>query len=407
MNSITRFAVPVVALAVALGLSSPAMAIAPCGDGALAPGEACDDGNQVPLDGCSDACSIEAGWTCGCATPKFAFVEDTLAGVIGGQGGSEGPEMGCGAREVLIGLRFDFSDGTRTATRTTVYCGEVVVAANGTVTTTETTNQTDGGGGCGGWDPSTPTPKVLCPSGWAVVGVHGRRADVPIANSLFHSASIVCGRLGVDGKPTGETQELPIPGMTGASEGVPQTADCPAGKIGRYFQTRRGCGQDGLWLYCSSPVVDCSGQSSYCVAASCGDGILAGAEQCDDSNAMPFDGCDGACQVEEGWECKSQGSNCAPICGDGLVRGDEECDDGNDVAGDGCSDACVVEEGWQCQGEAPSVCTQDVPEMSNPEPAPESEPEPAPEPEPEPTPEPTPEPAPEPEPEPTPEPTPA
>ena len=35
-----------------------------CGDGAVAPGEACDDGNTDDGDGCSSRCSIEGGWAC-------------------------------------------------------------------------------------------------------------------------------------------------------------------------------------------------------------------------------------------------------------------------------------------------------------------------------------------------------
>ena len=35
-----------------------------CGDGYLAPDEACDDGNSVNDDGCSSTCSIEQGWVC-------------------------------------------------------------------------------------------------------------------------------------------------------------------------------------------------------------------------------------------------------------------------------------------------------------------------------------------------------
>jgi cysteine-rich repeat protein len=35
-----------------------------CGDGVIAPGERCDDGNEESGDGCSSTCSIESGWTC-------------------------------------------------------------------------------------------------------------------------------------------------------------------------------------------------------------------------------------------------------------------------------------------------------------------------------------------------------
>ncbi|MGN6109549.1 MAG: tandem-95 repeat protein, partial [Kofleriaceae bacterium] len=40
-----------------------------------------------------------------------------------------------------------------------------------------------------------------------------------------------------------------------------------------------------------------------------------------------------------------------PICGDGLVEGAETCDDGNVGTGDGCSATCQVETGWMCSGE--------------------------------------------------------
>ncbi len=46
----------------------------------------------------------------------------------------------------------------------------------------------------------------------------------------------------------------------------------------------------------------------------------------------------------------------AVSCGDGLVAGDETCDDGNTNFGDGCSAACAVEACWQCSG-VPSSCT--------------------------------------------------
>jgi cysteine-rich repeat protein len=42
-------------------------------------------------------------------------------------------------------------------------------------------------------------------------------------------------------------------------------------------------------------------------------------------------------------------------CGDGLLRGAEQCDDGDGSLGDGCDDACFVEPSFQCSGE-PSVC---------------------------------------------------
>src|SRR5262249_51290885 len=37
-----------------------------CGNGIIDPGEQCDDGNTVSGDGCSNVCTIEAGWMSMC-----------------------------------------------------------------------------------------------------------------------------------------------------------------------------------------------------------------------------------------------------------------------------------------------------------------------------------------------------
>jgi len=47
--------------------------------------------------------------------------------------------------------------------------------------------------------------------------------------------------------------------------------------------------------------------------------------------------------------------NSPNACGDGVIWGAEECDDGNSVSGDGCSASCAVEAGFECDGQ-PSVC---------------------------------------------------
>nr|XP_046265023.1 pappalysin-2 [Scatophagus argus] len=44
-----------------------------------------------------------------------------------------------------------------------------------------------------------------------------------------------------------------------------------------------------------------------------------------------------------------------PYCGDGLIQGSEECDDSNLLDGDGCSKKCLKEVGFNCNGE-PSQC---------------------------------------------------
>ena len=61
----------------------------------------------------------------------------------------------------------------------------------------------------------------------------------------------------------------------------------------------------------------------------CGDGILALGEQCDDgANNGGYNGCNWDCTLDE-------------YCGDGIVQGEyEHCDDGNFINGDACPANC-------------------------------------------------------------------
>jgi cysteine-rich repeat protein len=60
----------------------------------------------------------------------------------------------------------------------------------------------------------------------------------------------------------------------------------------------------------------------------CGDGEKTKAEECDDGNLDPGDGCSDACRIE--------------ACGNERVDFGEACDDGNPVSGDGCDANCTV-----------------------------------------------------------------
>jgi len=96
--------------------------------------------------------------------------------------------------------------------------------------------------------------------------------------------------------------------------------------------------------------------------AICGNGILEGAEACDDGNNFPGDGCNANCTSDEtcgnGYrdlteECDdgntSNDDGCASDCtletgcGNGEVERGEQCDDGNTASGDGCSSECQRE----------------------------------------------------------------
>ncbi|CAD8148259.1 unnamed protein product [Paramecium pentaurelia] len=113
------------------------------------------------------------------------------------------------------------------------------------------------------------------------------------------------------------------------------------------------CG-DQLGLYYDSYTNDCIPR--------CGDGILAGKEECEDSNSVPYDGC-----YECNYQCDKNCTNCqkgicfecilglylnqqkcVSKCGDGIKNGEELCDDQNDIPRDGCTQ-CKVDPNYKCQ----------------------------------------------------------
>lgn len=113
-----------------------------------------------------------------------------------------------------------------------------------------------------------------------------------------------------------------------------------------------GC--DGRFCFIESGW-SCAGSPSVC-ASDCGDGLVRGAEQCDDHNTNPMDGCSETCQVEVGYQCLGEPSVCALTCGDGVIQSGEQCDDANFRSDDGCSGTCQIEMGFTCTG-TPSVCS--------------------------------------------------
>jgi fibro-slime domain-containing protein len=110
-------------------------------------------------------------------------------------------------------------------------------------------------------------------------------------------------------------------------------------------------GGDGCAADCMSvePGFACGDPATPCVPTHvCGNGLVEDLETCDDRNTTGNDGCSAACAIESGWRCDVPGIRCsAAACGDGIIAGFEECDDGG-AATPGCSDTCVLEDGYQC-----------------------------------------------------------
>lgn len=161
----------------------------------------------------------------------------------------------------------------------------------------------------------------------------------------------------------------PLDGLSsGCGEGCACTRDdhCAEGEACVAGACTATCG-DGVRA-ASEPCDDgdANGPTEACLpsceVARCGDGLVLSAEAaaasglfpeaCDDGNAASGDGCAG-CVIEPGWACDDGG--CEPVCGDGVRTADEACDDGGQADDDGCASTCEVELGWACVGE-PSVC---------------------------------------------------
>lgn len=102
---------------------------------------------------------------------------------------------------------------------------------------------------------------------------------------------------------------------------------------------------DGCTAQCLlEPGYKCQAAGQPCVKTTCGDNIKEGAEQCDDGNLRPYDGCSPTCEKEA--VCPT--GECVATCGDGLKFASEACDDGNVTSGDGCSSTCTIEPGATC-----------------------------------------------------------
>ncbi|MDY0003301.1 MAG: DUF4215 domain-containing protein, partial [Polyangia bacterium] len=79
-----------------------------------------------------------------------------------------------------------------------------------------------------------------------------------------------------------------------------------------------------------------SGPGGDAAPGYCGDQIIAAGEGCDDGNLLDGDGCSPSCQVESGWACSGEPSQCVSLCGNGTIDDGEECD-GDDLGGNDCT----------------------------------------------------------------------
>jgi len=322
--------------------------------------EGCDDGNRLNGDGCNSFCGVEFS-SCGNATVE---PPEQCDGGVGVQtcvalGFSGGGTLGC-----LSGCTWDTSacvngcgngtiegseecddgnllDGDGCESDCTI---EELLCPNGSVDEGEECDDGNGlaGDGCSPdceyeiaeaigrltapADEATlsdPVVSFAWTAGTSVVSYWIRCGRTPVQNGSFYETTFDADvgnvlsydvYMPLDGDPyfcrlyTWKKQCI---GGADAGEDCQNVATCEGGT---------SCSPQWRW---DDDVVLYTGDY-------CGDGAVAGSEECDDANTESGDGCSDACVVE--------------FCGDATVNNvGEQCDDGGTTPGDGCNADCEIE----------------------------------------------------------------
>jgi hypothetical protein len=157
--------------------------------------------------------------------------------------------------ERIVGVALRMSNqntvyGGRSAHGMGVSCARVTILPNGSAQVGVVRTKEVSGTGTSMWGPSTWTTYTDCDPGWVVTGFKAHRGS---SNNRFLNASIVCQKLGYDGKPTGTAQVKTVVGSLTETTN-PDELRCATGQVIAQFGTQTGAGFDGADLFCSNPV---------------------------------------------------------------------------------------------------------------------------------------------------------
>lgn len=308
-----------------------------CGDGAIADGEACDDGDAIAGDGCDATCSIEAGYTCSgepsvCTQCGNGELQDGETCDDGNAISGDGCDATCATEPGFVCV------GEPSVCEV---CGDGQIRGNEQCDDGNATS----GDGCD-----------------AVCSIeHGFTCDgaPSVCQSTCGDGVVASNEQCDDGNLTSQDGCDSIcradHGFTCVEEPSVCLVHCGDGAIGPGEECDDGnkAGGDGCDATCTREAFfNCNESEPTKCTGICGDGHVVATEGCDDANYKPGDGCDTACAVEAGFACENapgQKSECGPICGDGVLLAGEECDDNNAQSGDCCSAYCKVEPGCELE----------------------------------------------------------
>ena len=316
-----------------------------CGDGFVTGTEECDDANQTPGDGCENDCTYS------CVSTDTAR-NCTPTDPCNGQGTCNDTTHVCAPGTPLM-------DGTSCGGNN--YCASgtctVPVCGNGVV---EPGEQCDGGTGCKAdctWECNNPatdcgtapecdlyqcSAQHQCQA-VADTGQNGMPCTGGTCNNgACNATGAVCGNGVVEG-----TEQCDFGAGNGAGTGCESNCtfscqsntDCSDGNACDGTETCNSVtvsGHTGKKCAAGTPLSDgttCgTGKiclSSSCVTSTCGDGYI-------DSGAGE------TCEPPSVGSCDAQCHNAS--CGDGVLAGGEQCDDGNTTNLDGCNASCKFEQ---------------------------------------------------------------
>jgi cysteine-rich repeat protein len=285
---------------------APGFCAPACGNGAIDPGEACDDGNKIDDDGCSRSC-VRA--TCGDGIVRQDLIEGSQGfeacddgNVVNGDDCSDTCRLPrCGDGLLQTGEQCDDGNATGadacTAACQTARCGDGIVRL-------DVAGGGDGFEACDDANDDDDDGCVRCAAARCGDGV--RRNDLDAGETGFEACD--------DGNPN-NTDTC--------------TSSCAAARCGD------GQVQLGQEACDDGNARDDDVCTNNCDLARCGDGLIRrdrvpgedGYEACDDGNSFDGDACTGCRQA---------------VCGDGVLQADvEACDDGNRSSADSCSNACA------------------------------------------------------------------
>ncbi|MFP6609155.1 MAG: DUF4215 domain-containing protein, partial [Deltaproteobacteria bacterium] len=249
-----------------------------CGDGEIATGESCDDGNVSDADCCTAECSPSSG-SCSDGDPCTA-IDQCVDAVCVGSGGV----CGNGQVEPTCGEECDDANSNDAdsclAGCVAATCGDGIVRTGVEACDDGNASDTDS---C-----LSDCSQAYCGDGAVFDGVEGCDDQGESAGCDADCSEALCG----DGA-------------------INQTAgeQCDDGSANSDAQPD-ACRTDCTQAFCGDGVVDggeeCDDGNddnndqcrSDCISAACGDGTVVGEEQCDDGNSSDGDGCSADCLLE-------------------------------------------------------------------------------------------------------------